>query len=119
MSEDGIKTNGFNKTKVAGFVKSWTAAEERCAETIAKAMAKCKGEKDDILAAADQIGIKGKVFKNVIAEIKLRAKADAKRDELAESLGEREDAGDVLDQRDAVAMAAGLPLFDAAEEDKA
>ena len=101
-----MASNGFSKMKVQGFVKEWQKIEEAASSAIGTIMQKARAQKDDILEAAKGIGIKPKVIRNVIGEIKLRAKADAMRDDFADGADE-----DVIDMRDNVALAAGLPLF--------
>jgi len=103
-------SNGFSKMKVQGFVKEWQKIEEAASSAIGTIMQKARAQKDDILEAAKGIGIKPKVLRNVIGELKLRAKADDMRDDFA---GRNDDEA-VVDMRDNVALAAGLPLFDGA-----
>ncbi len=104
-----MATNGFNKQKVKGFIDEWQKIEDEASAKIGAIMSKVKSAKDNILEHAEGIGIKRKVMRNIITEVKLREKADAMRDEFAENNDE-----DMIDQRDNVALAAGLTLFDAA-----
>lgn len=118
MSEEGIKTNGFAKTKVQGFLKDWEKAQEKRDEIVREANEALSAAKDDILERAENLGIQRRVMRNVIAEVQDRARADARREKFAELIADREDKGLILDQRDAVALAADLPLFDQPEKPK-
>lgn len=105
--------NGFNKAKIKTFIDEWTKIEEDAASKIGAIMSKVKTAKDNVLQHAEDIGIKRKVMRSVINEVKLRAKADGLRDAFADSVEDEE----VIDQRDRVASAAGLTLFEAAGVD--
>lgn len=113
---DGVKTNGFDKAKVQTFIAEWEKTEADASEKIGRIMAKVKSDKDNILEAAENIGIARKVMRSVINEKKLRNKADAARDAFVEMLGDTDTKEDMVDQRDNVALAAGLPLFDGEAE---
>lgn len=110
--EDGLKTNGFASEKVQGFLKEVDKIDDWAASEIGKINNKKKEKLGDVRSAADQIGIKKSVFNATMKEHRLIRKADAVRDSFAAN---HEDDHDLVDQLDNVRLAAGLPLFEAAD----
>lgn len=111
--DEGIKTNGFSKKKIKGFLAEVDKIDEWSKEQHDKISAQTADKMAGVRDSAENIGIKNSVLNTAIAEHRLRRKADAKRDEFAAKMGT--DNSDLVDQLDAVRLAAGMPLFDAAE----
>lgn len=105
-SADGIKTNGFNKQKTKAFLAEWEKIEEWAASEIGKIAQKTRDKKEEVLDAAESIGINKSVFRKVAKEAKLLRQADEIRGTI--------DDPDKVDQFDNVKLAAGMTLFDAA-----
>lgn len=114
MSGDDIKTNGFAKTKVAGYLKEVDKIDEWAASEYGKISAKVKDRLNDVREAAEVIGIKKTVMNATIKRHRLQRKADDVRDHFAETIGQGNP--DLVDQLDNVMLAAGMDLFDAADE---
>ncbi len=108
MATDATKTNGFNKEKVQSAKRQWEAAEKAAEKEIEKVKEALGEKKDGILERMETIGIQRGVFKTMVAEGKLRQKADNMREKYAEN-------PDVQDQYDNVRLAAGMLLFDDGE----
>lgn len=117
---EALKTNGFQKEKVQGFLRSVDKIDAWAASEHGKISKKAQDQINDVRDAGERIGIKKRVLNSVIKRHRLQTKADAVPDEFADSVGAGEGNTELIDQMQAVMLAAGLPLFDGkAEEEKA
>lgn len=101
---DGIKTSGFSKAKLRGYLKAWDEAAAEYLSANGAAMKKKKDAMEDILGAVDQIGVKKSVWRKAMETLKFRKKAKGIRGTI--------DDADTVDQFDVVCLALGIPLFD-------
>lgn len=109
MAKDGVKTNGFNKEKVRGFLKEVDKIDDWAASEHGKISNKTKERLGNVREHAESIGIQPRVMNAVIKEHRLRRKADGIRDDFADNIGQDDSA--IVDQLDNVRLAAQLPLF--------
>ena len=104
---DGIKTSGFNKSKLRKLWEQWRLAKKNFESANGKAMATLKDAKESIRESIDQMGIKKSVWNAAMQEIELREKADKVRGRFNEQA--------MADQFDSVLTTLGVKLSDTAE----